>query len=189
MIGYPDFHQGFGRIDLSTVLPHATAPKTRKLLFDDIRNGSSEALAAKADASSPFAPLNRYGVKVSANPTDPLRIVLAWTDVPGKFLHNNLQLYVEGPAGLATIGNSELTFHRDPWAGDSLARAAAPAGVQLGGVDFDKYNNVEQVIINAPIGGNYRISVIAQYTDPDEKAQGYALCVSGELDSPTLARA
>jgi serine protease AprX len=187
LVGYPNFHQGFGRIDLSTVLPHAGAPK-RKLLCDDVRNGTDRALQAQAPVDSKNAAARTYTVKVAQGSADPLTVVLTWTDYPGKFLHNNLQLYVEGPKGVA-VGNSELTYHQDAFAMDALSRGAAPAEVKFVKVPLDKYNNVEQVRIATPAAGEYRIVVLAQYTDPMVPAQGYALCVSGELESDQLGGA
>jgi subtilisin family serine protease len=184
-VGYPNFHQGFGRIDLSTVLPHAGAP-TRKLLCDDVRNGTDRGLQAQAPVDSTHAAARTYTVKVAQNAAEPLTVVLAWTDYPGKFLHNNLQLYVEGPGGVS-VGNSELTYHRDAFATDALARGAAPDEVKFVKVPLDKYNNVEQVRIANPAAGKYRIVVLAQYTDPEVPAQGYALCVSGGLESDQLS--
>jgi len=181
IVGYPDFHQGFGRIDLSSVLPHPDAPPNRVLKFVDVRNGSNEALVAKSPEHSANASMRQFVFKVPPGAAHPLRLVLCWTDVPGKFLHNNLQLFLEGPSGQSWVGNTEFAFHRDPFAGDALDNAGVPVGVQLGGLDFDKYNNAELLSIDTPAAGAYRVSVIAQYTDPAEKAQGYALCVSGEL--------
>ena len=132
--------------------------------------------------------MRQYKFKVPAGATQPLRVVLCWTDVPGKFLHNNLQLYLEGPSGKSWVGNAEFAFHRDPFGADALANQGVPPGAQLGGLEFDKYNNVELLHINAPAAGDYRLSVIAQYTDPDEKAQGYAVCVSGELVANSFAQ-
>lgn len=184
-VGYPNFHQGFGRIDLSTVLPHAGAPK-RKLACDDVRNGTDRALQAQAPVDSKNAAARTYTVKVAADAAEPLNVVLTWTDYPGKFLHDNLQLYVEGPGGVS-VGNGELTFRRDAFAMDALSRGAAPDEVKFVQVPFDKYNNVEQVRIANPAAGEYRIVVLAQYTDPVVPAQGYALCVSGELESDQLS--
>src|SRR5205085_7196803 len=38
-VGYPDFDQGFGRLDLSSLLPHPHAPARRRLYFADVANG------------------------------------------------------------------------------------------------------------------------------------------------------
>ena len=185
VVGFPDFHQGFGRIDLASIIPHPKAPAKRRILMDDVYNGTDRALHSAAEVGSKHVAARSYQLTVSANATDPLRAVLAWTDVPGKFLHNNLQLYVEG-AGKVRVGNADLKFHRDPFAGDALARGNAPAVVKFGEVPFDKYNNVEQLTIEKPAAGDYRITILAQYTDPESCAQGYALCVCGELDSVKL---
>jgi serine protease AprX len=185
LVGYPDFHQGFGRIDLAAVLPHPQAPAGRKLLFDDVRNGADAALQAQPPVGGKASASRTYRIQVAAGAAEPLRVVLAWTDVPGKYLHNSLQLYIEGP-GLVKVGNGDLLFQRNPFQLDQLQHAAAPADVKAGGVPFDKHNNVESVRLDNPPAGDYLISILAQYTDPENKAQGYALCVSGPLESQKL---
>jgi hypothetical protein len=49
-VGYPDFDQGYGRLDLSTLLPCAGAPAGRAMSYVDIANDSAEALEAFAPA-------------------------------------------------------------------------------------------------------------------------------------------
>jgi subtilisin family serine protease len=173
-VGYPDFHQGFGRIDLSRVLPHPNASAGRKLLIEDVANDSPGALRSHALAGGTVKDKRDYQVTVSNGASDPLRIVLAWTDFPGNSVQNNLNVYVDGPGGSLYLGNRDLTFKRD----------ALFDNVNLRGVPFDKRNNVEHIKIDNPVPGPYVIRVVAQNTPMAN--QGYALCIAGCLDEDTL---
>jgi hypothetical protein len=106
----------------------------------------------------------------------PLRVTLTWTDVPGVFVQNNLQLQITGPGGLRRTGNSEHTYLKDPAVDDPEGR----------GLIFDKRNNVEQVRLPVAKAGVYRLLVSAQNTP--SPPQGYALCVVGALDGKGLER-
>ena len=175
VVGYPDFDQGYGRLDLRNVLPYAEAPASRKFVFADVANRSPEALQSRMPLGAERKSSRTYTVKVSANSTAPLTAVLTWTDWPGNGVMNNLQLDVRGPGGFATVGNPQHRFRKDPRFDDASAE----------GLAFDKRNNVEMVRIDPKVeglpAGTYRIRVIAQNTP--FPPQGYALCVCGELDS------
>jgi serine protease AprX len=172
-IGYPDFDHGFGRIDLSNVLPHSGASQKRKLLLADIPNNSPDALVSRAPIGAPHKAVQTYRVGVAANPTEPLRIVLVWTDAPGNHIQNNLQLEVRAPER-NYVGNQEHTFRKYPQFDDKNSD----------NIPFDKQNNVEQVCIGKVKPGDYLIRVIAQNTP--FPPQGYALCVCGEINSDIL---
>jgi hypothetical protein len=173
-VGYPDFHQGFGRVDLSRVLPHAAAPAGRKLLFDDVANNSPRALRSHSLAGGSANAKRDYQVTVSNGNTAPLRIVLTWTDFPGNSVQNNLNVYVDCPGGGLAIGNSDLTFMRD----------ALFENLLLNNVPFDKRNTVEHIRIDQPVPGPYIIRVVAQNTPMAD--QGYALCVVGCVEETQL---
>jgi subtilisin family serine protease len=94
--------------------------------------------------------------------TQPLRFMLVWTDPPasltaGTQLVNDLDLVVTGPGGVTYYGND-----------------------QVGG---DRLNNVEGVVVEAPLLGAYQVSVTAFNIPID--AQPYALVVAGPLDDGT----
>ena len=174
-VGYPDFHQGFGRVDLSRVLPHPEAPVGRKLLLDDVRN-DDEARALRSHALTGEAKDKRdYVVTVPQATAEPLRIVLTWTDRPGNSIQNNLNVFVDGPNGTFFVGNSSLVYQRD---------AIFENNGENGRLPFDKRNNVEHIKIVDPKPGRYTIHIVAQST-PWPK-QGYALCVSGCVSEDTL---
>lgn len=175
-IGYPDFDQGFGRIDVRGVLPHPGAPPLRNLAFVDVPNDSNEALESRALVGAPRKSFRTYLVNVT-DTSLPLRVVLNWTDYFGNNLQNDLQLDVRSANGTALVGNHELKFLADPLFVPSAFQASP----------FDKRNNVEVVFLeNPPIGG-FRIRVVAHNTPFPN--QGYALVVVGALASDVLALA
>ncbi len=179
LVGFPDFDQGFGLVDLGALLPHAAAPPNRRIAFTAIPNDSDEALASRQPPGAPRKSFRVYQVSVPPGATGRLRIVLCWTDLPAAFLQNNLQLDVLLPDGLVALGNQSHTFRKDPIFDDLDAST---------GIPFDKRNNVEVVHIEKPAPGNYRIRVVAWNTPfpAPNPMQGYALVVSGELDSEIL---
>lgn len=108
----------------------------------------------------------------------PLRITLAYTDVPGfpgaiPALVNDLDLEVVGPDGALYRGNQF-------GAGESVPNAPTP----------DKLNNVEGVYLSQPAPGDYlvrvRASKVVQDARRDSAArdQDFALVASGNLVRP-----
>jgi hypothetical protein len=90
----------------------------------------------------------------------PLRICLAYTDVPGRALQNNLNLLVQTPSNAKLTGNFQL---------------------RMGLLPLDTDNNVEVVRIEAPAKGDYLIQVTA--ANLLKPPQEFALVVSGDLAS------
>jgi subtilisin family serine protease len=171
-IGYPDFDQGFGRIDLTNVLPHPQAPATRRLEYDDVRQDGPKALASRGQVLAQ----QTYTFTVADVPAGPLRAVLAWTDWPSDGVQNNLQLKVTPPGGAPIYGNPEHRLARRK--ADELLEAYLPKSAERPPA-LDKRNNVEQVVIDRPAAGDYTINVIAENTP--KPPQGYALAVVGGL--------
>jgi serine protease AprX len=170
--GYPDFDQGFGRVDLATVLPGTGASNKRRLEVVDVPTTAPEALESRAPEDSPRTAVRTYTATVEAGSEEPLRVALSWTDREGEGVQNNLQLDVRGPDALRAPGNAELRFEVDPLIDDP----------DLDGVVFDKRNTVELVAVPSPPAGEYSIRVLAANTP--FPPQGYALCVVGELAGP-----
>jgi serine protease AprX len=172
-IGYPDFDQGFGRVDLSNVLPHDGAPAGRRLEYDDVRQDSAKALASRGSVLAQ----QTYGFTVTDGGSSELRIVLAWTDWPSDGVQNNLHLKLTPPGATPVYGNSEHRVARrkadellERYLKDSKERPPA----------LDKRNNVEQIVIKKPAAGEYQLNVIAENTP--KPPQGYAVCVVGEFE-------
>jgi subtilisin family serine protease len=169
-VGYPDFEQGFGRIDLNAIIPPKGSGHAQKLHFFDVANDSDGALRARQPPGQVHKSVRRYSFSVGAGADGPLRIVLTWTDPPGQYLQNDLHLSVSTPEGATIMGNSEQLIFRRAW--EELTGKIGP----------DKENVVEYVLVNSPPKGKYRVKVVAQ--DTPTPPQGYALCVVGELDDP-----
>jgi subtilisin family serine protease len=173
-VGYPDFDQGFGRLDLSMILPGPSTPATRRIVFADVANDSPEALESRTYSGSARKGRRTYTVTVPEGAMNPLRIVLTWTDYAALHVQNNLELVLTGPGIPILIGNASNKFGKNPCFDTS-------DDPDLAGLCPDKPNSVELLIIDKPEPGEYRVRVIAENTP--FPPQGYALCVCGELAS------
>jgi hypothetical protein len=155
-VGQPNFHQGFGRLDLRETLP--VPGSGLDLRFADVPRDSPEALQKEvAERAS-------WKRTIAVQPDRPLRVTLAWTDRPAHGLQQDLDLVVVTPSGKRIPGNPGLA--RGPWA------------------RTDHRNNVEQIVVPAPEAGEHRVIVLAYNTlfEP----QGFALVVTGRLGSELL---
>jgi subtilisin family serine protease len=115
----PDNTRGFGRLDVQQIL---NPPGTGQQSFSD----DVQLAVATGDIRS-------MSVTV-ADPAQPLRITLVWTDRPGKGLQNRLYLRVLPPGGGAAIDGDVTAF---------------PTAT----------NNVQRVHIAAPVAGTYTVQV------------------------------
>ncbi|MEE4331612.1 MAG: S8 family serine peptidase, partial [Wenzhouxiangella sp.] len=161
----PDRFQGYGRIDLDQVMNHASAVYLvdQQTVFDAVGQEWAATFSA-------------------ADPSQPMRIMLAWTDAPGpasggltEAWINNLDLTVESPEGVF-LGN---VIGGDGWSAT--------------GGSSDPINNLEGVFL-APgqHGGGVEITVTASDLlgdaldpwNPGAPRQDFALacynCVEGE---------
>ncbi|SFO58286.1 Subtilase family protein [Mesorhizobium sp. NFR06] len=168
-IGYPDFDQGFGRLDLATLLPVSGSPSGRTIMFDDVPNDDPRrALTSGVRPGDNGRSLRRYSFTAKPGAVDQMRITLAWTDAPGADVQNDLQLLVTTPSNKQIVGNPDHKLDRifgPPDAGDPFIS--------------DRHNTVEQVRIPSPEAGEYRVRVWARNTV--YPPQGYALAICGEL--------
>jgi subtilisin family serine protease len=179
VVGYPDFDQGFGRINLAGVLPAPNAPPKRKLLCYDVPRESELALNSRPRKEAPSRQIATYNFTVAEGATEPVRAVLAWTDYPGAWVQNNLALAVSGPDDLHHAGNPRHRYRRQEF--DAIIQ-----GLEEEQEPLDKRNNVEHVRVDDPKPGPYRIDVAA--TNTPFPPQAYALCVVGEVESELEAR-
>ena len=130
--GDPNFHQGFGRIDMASTLPnHANSIK---LAFEDQWSGAA-GLKHEGDRA-------RFRIDVGAGA--PLRICLVWTDPPARSLQNSLVLLVDNGPKHKWVGNAQAA---------SLLKVS-------GGVP-DPNNNVQVVRLPNPKAGAYTVVVTA----------------------------
>lgn len=149
---FPSFDQGWGRINLDSVLPFPG--DTEKLLVVD-GTVSFSSSADKAFTYSFSLPDSSVPLKVSLVWTDP-----AATPAAATSLVNNLDLVVNAPRRVL-LGN---VFRR----GESTTGGTA-----------DALNNVEQVLIAAPKAGTYTITV--KPTRIVQGPQSFALVIRGPL--------
>lgn len=127
----PDFTYGFGMLNIRTAIESL---EKNQFFSGSLTNG------ANASYSISGIPAGNYQIK----------IMLYWADQPGAAfaptaLVNNLDLTVTSPDG---------TVHHP------LILDPSPAGVNNNAIEgIDSINNIEQVVINAPVAGNYTILV------------------------------
>lgn len=150
----PNYHQGFGSIDLRHTIPSPLEPKL-KLEFADTCKDPTRQFKQTGQ---------RFQYRVSVGAGMPLRITLAYTDLPARGLQNNLNLTIQLPDGSKLLGNID-------------------APKEFAGPDPD--NNVEVVRIDQPKAGPYLIQVAAW--NLLGSPQDFALAVSGKLTSSLKA--
>ena len=157
-IGFPDFDQGFGLVDLSKLLNE----KTIQLHFTDIFNTDDKALVSRAELGGPIKSAREYVIEITDSSQD-LSVTLCWIDPPARGIQNNLQLSIKMPSNEWRLGNMEHNYKKDALF-DTLFDLKP----------LDKNNNTEKVLIKNPPPGKYLIRVIAQNT---LSKQGYSLAV------------
>jgi serine protease AprX len=157
-VGQPNFHQGFGRLDLRRTLPVPGDPSRLALGFADVSRDSDEALNKSIAERAAWKRTVHVGAGL------PLQVTLAWTERPDHGLQQDLDLVVLTPSGKRLPGNPSLA--RGPWA------------------KTDHRNNLEQVIVDDPEPGEYRLQVLAYNTLYED--QGFSLVVAGRLMSDLL---
>jgi serine protease AprX len=153
----PNYHQGFGCVDLSATLPNPSAPRLKFRFADGLRDGSTRFTEG--------GQLLRYVVQVEEGEREPLRICMAYTDFPGVGRQNHVNLLVEHqPTRRRWVGNAKLPEN--------------PLKLP------DPFNNVQVVRLEAPEPGRYLVQLTAtNILNP----QDVALVVTGNFDGPLLA--
>jgi subtilisin family serine protease len=127
----PNFHQGFGCVDMKNAIPNQLQKKL-KLAFVDSWKRSELQFNSTGER-------NLFSINIEQGAS--LRVCLCWTDPPGRGLQNNLNLFV---------------MHREKqhkWTGNQeLPRTIT---------SFDRDNNVETIRIENVQPGEYLIAVQA----------------------------
>lgn len=121
-VGRPNFHQGFGLLNLDRVFPKGGVD----MAFEDITSSGANAL--KADQPERAV----WRRRVICRSDTRLSVTLAWTDPPAHGLQHNLDLVVVDSARMPRRGNEQLS--------------------RVGWQKLDCTNNVEQVAFDAPAG-------------------------------------
>jgi hypothetical protein len=157
----PNMDEGWGRVDLTQLIG---APRRYEFIDQTVLLTTDQTYEHSI---------------VVASTNEPLKITLAYTDVPGfpaaiPALVNDLDLEVIAPSGEAYHGNRFNT------AGKSIPDADT----------FDSLNNVEAVHLRVPRPGEYHVRIRARNVVEDARMdtpavdQDFALVVSGDLPLP-----
>lgn len=164
-IGFPDFDQGFGMVNMSGLL------NTRevKLAFADIRNSDTKALESRVTIGGGVKSYREYIVEVDTPETD-LSITLCWIDLPARGVQNNLQLSVKTPDNKWEVGNSNHIYKKSAVFDVLNSFSLKP---------HDKFNTTEKVFLQNVPAGKYHIRVTAQNTINSK--QGYSVAVLGSI--------
>lgn len=134
-IGKPNFHQGFGFLELGKAFPMEDSVFV--LEFVDINSNSAAALR-QGGANA------RWTRNIKVLQGTPLSITMVWTDPPGRHLQHELDLVVLSPTGKKLVGNEGLKH---------LAFQAV-----------DMKNNVERIFVEEPEAGIWSVNVFARNT-------------------------
>lgn len=151
----PNFQQGFGRVDMVNTIPNAQN-RDLKLSYVDKWQDSGRAFNATGQR-------RRYTIRAGSGLE--LRVCMAYTDLPGRALQNNLNLVVEYDDG---NGNRVKLFGNQDFIG-------TPGNFNMP----DTKNNVECVRIRNPKAGNFLIQVFA--FNLLSGGQDFSLVVTGDL--------
>ncbi|MEV6398312.1 S8 family serine peptidase [Streptomyces sp. NPDC051907] len=145
---HPHFHQGFGAVDMPATVPNPGSADLR-LEFVDCWQTPDRQLGSTGERI-------RFVVEVEEGL--PLNVCMAYTDLPGRALQNDLSVILQAPGGAKHPGNGGLP--------NQLFRT-------------DSTNNVEVVRLDSPPAGRYLIQIFAR--NLLKGPQDYALVVTGKL--------
>ncbi|TFI59730.1 hypothetical protein E2493_02475 [Sphingomonas parva] len=164
--GRPSYHQGFGRVDISSTVPDPAAP-TFALSFQD-QDASGSPLVDTGDYV-------RFAFQVEAK--GDIRLCLVWTDIPGRALQNALLMQLEDSSTNTWNSNGDLYAHVEMPVPDPLATIP-------GLLKRDPNNNVHVIRVDDAEPGEYFVSILADNLLAGP--QGFALVVAGPVSD--LAR-
>ncbi len=161
--GFPDYIQGWGRINLRNSIE---GPTGGQIEFID------------QDAVTPLSTGGSWSTNFSVYSSDVrLKITLVWTDPPSTAndttpLVNNLNLVVTAPNGTVYRGN----------------RFTGAWSTPNPGTTTDTANNVENVFVQNPVTGTWTIQVLSANTGqnpPGLTGQDFAIAYSGRICGAT----
>ncbi|UGA43471.1 S8 family serine peptidase [Bradyrhizobium quebecense] len=151
--GEPNFHQGFGRVDMANSIPSPLSPDLKLVYVDSWKTPQIFGKTGQ-----------RFRWQIKAGDKLPLRACLAWTDVPLRGLQNQLFLLLDDENGKKFSGNSN-----------------AAATLKISGMIADPNNNVQIIRVDKVSPGTFTIVVTA--TNLLQPPQAFALVVTGDLQS------
>jgi serine protease AprX len=129
--GEPNYHQGYGRVNMQRTVPNPAQPTLTLRFVDNWQT--------PADQFTATGQRRRYTFTVPAGIAR-LSLTLAYTDLPARALQNNLNLFLQLPNGDKLIGNAGL-----------------PDSLNIPDTD----NNVECIRLANPEAGTYLIQISA----------------------------
>lgn len=153
----PNYHQGFGRIDIINSIPNT---QNQDLKIEYVDSWKTDALKFTRSGER-----FRFIIDVGAN--HPFRICMVYTDVPGRALQNNINLFSEFQE---TSGNTFKVIGNEEFSN-------LPGNLHIP----DPHNNVEVVRIETPNTGRCLIQLTA--SNLLQIDQDFALVVTGDLKS------
>jgi subtilisin family serine protease len=155
----PNYHQGFGRVDVLEILPDSSRPDFC-VNWLDMQGSGGWGLTALGEAV-----IVRFNLATG----DPLRLCLTWDDPPGPAVVNPLEL-------ILTLESLD-----DPTESAGAWRSNVHAPGRLRSSDeADLWNNVHVIRVEDPPTGWYRARIQANST-PLDPPQGFALALSGRI--------
>jgi hypothetical protein len=158
--GYGGNQEGFGLIRLDNVL-HFSGDARRTRVWDT-RNADG-----LLDGQQ-----RTHRLDVASN-TEQLRVALVWSDPPAAAdstdpYVNDLDLTVTSPDGTQLFRGNNF----------------GAVGTSVAGGVADNANNVELVVIDTPVAGDWAITVTATDVNVGNPGQGYAIVAAADLPAP-----
>ncbi|WP_326525257.1 S8 family serine peptidase [Sphingomonas sp.] len=148
--GRPNFHQGFGRIDMALTLPDPVAPAFEVFFIDTWQRDPGFRFSTRK---------GRFRWEFDVHKPGELRIALAWTDYPGRSLQNQLRIILDTRRGGGTfnwVGNERGVRLLDFPASDPRQNLSGQTNILL----RDPQNNVQ--VIRADVQpGSHTLAIFA----------------------------
>ena len=160
-MGEPNFHQGFGRVNLQRTVP--TDGADFALEFVDTMSVGDAALQFSGDMRSFDLEVREPGE---------LRLCLAWSDPAAHSLQNSLFLTLEAADGTVLQSNADIARF-------FVFRTPLPPGLPAETVFRDPHNNLHVLRVAAAAAGTYRLTV-ANW-DLLRPPQDFALVATGAI--------
>jgi hypothetical protein len=163
--GFPNFHQGFGRVNMVTTLPSPVAPAF-ELFFADTWQRDSHLRFDQRQGR------RRWRIRIDG--AGEIRACIAWTDPPARGLQNALRIILDDGASNKWIGNEQAAMPiRMPL---SDPRRTLPGFNRV--VFRDPHNNVQVIRAQVP-AGTYTLALFADGLL--KVPQDFALVVAGPV--------